>query len=75
MGIGFGVAQLVHSALERSALEPLHLTLYSAPGPFAAGGDLHLTPQELFDYLKQQSENAKARVFAAQNPVLVEPQP
>ena len=46
VGIGFGVAQLVHSALEGSTLQPLHLTLYSAPGPFAAAGELHLTPQD-----------------------------
>ena len=46
VGIGFGVAQLVHSALEGSTLQPLHLTLYSAPGPFAAGGDLRLTRQD-----------------------------
>jgi len=37
--------------------------------------DLHLTPQELFGYLKQQSESAQERVFAEQTPVLIEPQP
>lgn len=35
--------------------------------------DLHLTPQELFDYLKKQSESAQAQVFAEQTPVLIEP--
>lgn len=37
--------------------------------------DLHLTPQELFDYLKDQSSSAKDKVFAEQTPVLVEPAP
>ncbi len=37
--------------------------------------DLHLTPQELFDYLKKQSESAQTHVFAEQTPVLIEPQP
>lgn len=46
VGIGFGVAQLVHSALERSALEPLHLTLYSAADPLTASGTLSITPQD-----------------------------
>ena len=46
VGIGFGVTQLVHSALDGSTLQPLHLTLYSAPGPFAAAGELRLTPQD-----------------------------
>ncbi|WP_402721029.1 CHASE domain-containing protein [Janthinobacterium rivuli] len=46
VGIGFGVAQLVHSALERSALEPLHLTLYSAGEPLPAQGVLRITPQD-----------------------------
>jgi serine/threonine-protein kinase len=36
--------------------------------------DLHLTPEELFGYLKTQSENAQARVFADQTPILIEPQ-
>ena len=35
--------------------------------------DLHLTAEELFSYLQQQSATAKARVFAEQTPVLVEP--
>lgn len=42
-------------------------------GAADADRDLHLTPQELFDYLKQQSESAKDKVFAEQTPVLVEP--
>ncbi|WP_308920327.1 CHASE domain-containing protein [Janthinobacterium sp. J1-1] len=46
VGIGFGVAQLVRSALEGNALQPLHLTLYSAPGPFATTGELQLTPHD-----------------------------
>ena len=46
VGIGFGVAQLVHSALERSALEPLHLTLYSAVEPLPAQGVLRIAPQD-----------------------------
>eukprot|EP01133_Synstelium_polycarpum_P008450 gene8451-9939_t len=46
VGIGFGVAQLVHSALERSALEPLRLTLYSATEPLPADGDVRITPQD-----------------------------
>ena len=46
VGIGFGVAQLVHSALERSALEPLHLTLYSAADPLPASGVLRITRQD-----------------------------
>ncbi|APA68954.1 MULTISPECIES: CHASE domain-containing protein [unclassified Janthinobacterium] len=46
VGIGFGVAQLVHSALERSALEPLHLTLYSAAEALPADGVLRITPQD-----------------------------
>ncbi|MDO8070688.1 CHASE domain-containing protein [Janthinobacterium sp. SUN176] len=46
VGIGFGVAQLVHSALERSALEPLHLTLYSAADATPADGALRITPQD-----------------------------
>ncbi|MFA6071404.1 MAG: CHASE domain-containing protein, partial [Janthinobacterium sp.] len=46
VGIGFGVAQLVHSALERSALEPLHLTLYSAVEALPAQGVLRITPQD-----------------------------
>ena len=46
VGIGFGVAQLVRSALEGNTLQPLHLTLYSAPGPFAATGELRLTPHD-----------------------------
>lgn len=36
--------------------------------------DLHLTSQELFNYLKVQAESAKTRVNAAQTPVLVSPQ-
>lgn len=36
--------------------------------------DLHLTSEELFNYLKVQSESAKTRVNADQTPVLVEPQ-
>ena len=46
VGIGFGVAQLVHSALEPSALEPLHLTLYSAADPLPASGVLRITRQD-----------------------------
>ena len=46
VGIGFGVARLVHSALERSALEPLHLTLYSAAEPLPAAGALRIAPQD-----------------------------
>ena len=41
VGIGFGVAQLVHSALEGIALQPLHLTLYSGAAP-----TLDITPQD-----------------------------
>lgn len=37
--------------------------------------DLHLTPEELFAYLKQQSELAPARVAVEQTPLLFEPQP
>jgi tRNA A-37 threonylcarbamoyl transferase component Bud32 len=36
--------------------------------------DLHLTPEELYTYLKVQSESAPARVFADQHPVMVEPE-
>lgn len=43
-------------------------------GAADADRDLHLTPQELFSYLTEQSESAEKRVFAAQTPVLVEPQ-
>ena len=46
VGIGFGVTQLVHSALERSTLEPLHLILYSAAAPLPADGVLTITPQD-----------------------------
>lgn len=46
VGIGFGVARLVHSALERGALEPLHLTLYSAADPLPAQGVLRITAQD-----------------------------
>ena len=51
VGLGFSVARLVHHALQNSTLKPLHLTLYSAPGPYAVGGELRLTPQDrlLFD--------------------------
>ncbi len=35
--------------------------------------DLHLTADELFAFLQQQSANAKERVFAEQTPVLVGP--
>ena len=35
--------------------------------------DLHLTPDELFGFLKQQSETAQAKVFADQTPVMVVP--
>lgn len=37
--------------------------------------NLHLTPQELFTYLKQQSAMAPDRVFTDQTPVLIEPSP
>ena len=37
--------------------------------------DLHLTAEELFGYLQQQSTTAKTRVFAEQTPVLVGPTP
>ena len=37
--------------------------------------DLHLTPDELFNFLKQQSETAQAKVFADQTPVMVAPMP
>ena len=37
--------------------------------------DLHLTPDELFGFLKQQSETAQAKVFADQTPVMVGPMP
>ena len=37
--------------------------------------DLHLTPDELFGYLLNQSATAKARVFADQTPVMVAPMP
>jgi serine/threonine-protein kinase len=37
--------------------------------------DLHLTPEELFTYLKVQSESAPTRVGNEQLPVLVEPLP
>jgi PAS domain S-box-containing protein len=46
VGIGFGVAQLVQSALERGALEPLHLTLYSAAEAPPADGVWRITPQD-----------------------------
>jgi eukaryotic-like serine/threonine-protein kinase len=35
--------------------------------------DLHLTPDELFGFLKQQSEAAQATAFADQTPVMVVP--
>jgi hypothetical protein len=35
--------------------------------------DLHLTPDELFSYLKSQSGSAQARVNAEQTPVMIEP--
>lgn len=37
--------------------------------------DLHLTPDELFGFLKRQSETAQTRVFADQTPVMVVPMP
>ena len=37
--------------------------------------DLHLTPDELFGFLKRQSETAQAKVFADQTPVMVTPNP
>ncbi|OFJ46598.1 hybrid sensor and regulator [Janthinobacterium lividum] len=46
VGIGFGVAQLVHSALERSTVEPLHLILYSAAEARPADGIWRITPQD-----------------------------
>jgi PAS domain S-box-containing protein len=46
VGIGFGVAQLVRSALEGNTLQPLHLSLYSASVPTAPGDELRLTPQD-----------------------------
>ncbi len=46
VGIGFGVAQLVRSALEGNTLQPLHLTLYSAAAPLAPGAGLRLAPQD-----------------------------
>lgn len=35
--------------------------------------DLHLTPEELFSYLKSQAGSAQARVNADQTPVMIEP--
>jgi eukaryotic-like serine/threonine-protein kinase len=35
--------------------------------------DLHLTPQELIDYLTEQSKTAQERVSADQTPVMIEP--
>ncbi len=46
VGIGFGVAQLVRSALEANTLRPLRLTLYSASVPTAPGDELRLAPQD-----------------------------
>ncbi|OBV40879.1 CHASE domain-containing protein [Janthinobacterium psychrotolerans] len=46
VGIGFGVAQLVHSALEGSTLQPLHLTLYSTTRPAVPGTALQLAPDD-----------------------------
>ena len=45
VGIGFGVAQLVRSALEANT-RPLRLTLYSASVPTAPGDELRLEPQD-----------------------------
>ena len=45
VGIGFGVAQLVRSALEANT-RPLRLTLYSASVPTAPGDELRLAPQD-----------------------------
>ncbi|KAB8044414.1 CHASE domain-containing protein [Janthinobacterium aquaticum] len=42
VGIGFGVARLVRSALEGSALEPVHLTLYGAATPADTGNALSI---------------------------------
>ncbi|HEY4261444.1 MAG TPA: serine/threonine-protein kinase [Schlesneria sp.] len=36
--------------------------------------DLHLTAEELFDYLKTQLESAQSRVNAEQTPVMIEPE-
>src|SRR5450830_30586 len=55
VGIGFGVAQLVHSAFQHSVLESLHLALYALPreaGPvnLSADAELSLTPQDRLLY-------------------------
>ena len=44
-------------------------------GDADADRDLHLTPDELFGFLKQQSATAQAKVFADQTPVMVAPIP
>jgi len=42
-------------------------------GPADADRDLHLSPREIFDYLRTQMESAKDPLGGAQTPVLLEP--